>query len=418
MQALIARCEDWCSVRLPMVWRTRAWFWVPAGLLAAALAAPAGSLAGTLLQPDGSPSVAVSVWIGLWSFIEYGLLLLLLVDISRRATRVTATTHRLRLFVSVLASVLACLLPQWSFVAALGGPSSFNAVDAATKALAASGAITLVACTRLWWANVASRAFALAQWSWRWPWFERFDTWLAACAPSLWSSRVTSWLWLVPALLVVGFTGAEAFWFAVPGLVAACYAMFRAQESACYLPTTRRRDIKSFLVHLMAFLLSSDVGARLVAVHDGQAFDYTSEGVLVSIWAGAIFASALQAARVASALAAWAGLILALIFGAVCGVLADEFGSFGPMLALFMILPVFLLAALLRMLVGVRMLPGVQRTSIATLLVAGQFPAIALGGGPEEWIGAVLRGGVAVSWGITLLFVTDSLRRWVALLRT
>src|SRR5262245_33475981 len=109
------RFGNWLSAHYPFVWRTRALFVVALGLLASA-----GATAYALrwaVRRETLPTLEASLsFLWTWAIVAESAVLLLVVDVVRRARPIVARAQLARLAACVGVSSVALMIPEYVFI--------------------------------------------------------------------------------------------------------------------------------------------------------------------------------------------------------------------------------------------------------------------------------------------------------------
>ena len=255
-------------------------------------------------------------------------------------------------------------------------------VAALSGLAAAIGLRTMLQRKRAW--SVARRV--LTVWRYHPSVMSRFDRWLAANWPSLWSSKihVSGLPLLASTCLVMLLAGRNQMtWWgtyvAVPALVGTLFWTLRVQERVRHLPMRLSEEICVLLVHLgiVGLLVAALISLSVRPVRG-------AENLAAFLWCGVWFCAALQAARNTSALAAYGGVIVGAVLLATCAwvttlvlntwVSAPE--EAGIILGTGGLVLCFILLARFVLRIDGRL--NLRRLLVSALLSVSPFPAITL----------------------------------------
>jgi hypothetical protein len=114
-ESLSAATGAWLAVRFPIIWRTRLLLIVSLAIGAAIAAVSIASALPLALHSIPTLTIALML-VGALTFLTYGLLALLVLDVARRATPLFAPRHLGATFLCVAAAAAAIQLPRHLFV--------------------------------------------------------------------------------------------------------------------------------------------------------------------------------------------------------------------------------------------------------------------------------------------------------------
>ena len=102
---------------LPFLWRTRALTWTGLGM---AMIAAAQVLASRDISTATLPGLSTTLFrLSAWTFIAYGLVLVLIVDVVRQTVKIFSRGHAVRVFAAVFIATMSLLLPGYAYVKVL-----------------------------------------------------------------------------------------------------------------------------------------------------------------------------------------------------------------------------------------------------------------------------------------------------------